>query len=184
MAHISTIGAGLYSDLSVGTAVAPEASLYEVYSSTDWFALFDNTPGPEFERIRNVREFPAMGTPPNIVNVPVYGSKTSQQIQGQADAPNIEISLNYVASEWADGSTLGDMVGDGISRVFRFSLMNNEPAGYTSNPAGLGTTDNSQYFWIGKIEALQVQPQLNDSNTATVTISVQSEFFGAYTNDV
>jgi hypothetical protein len=64
--------------------------------------------------------------------------------------------------------------------------MNSEPTGtgdtkYASTAAGIGTVENSQYYWVGKIEALQVSPQLTDSNTATVTLTLQSEFFGAYT---
>jgi hypothetical protein len=47
--------------------------------------------------------------------------------------------------------------------------------------SGLGTVQNSQYYWIGKMDALQVTPQLTDANTATVTITIQSAFFGAYT---
>ena len=139
-------------------------------------------------RIKNVREFPAMGTPPNVVNVPVYGSATSQQIQGQADAPSMEITLNYVAADWAKEASniLGSMVGDGNQYVFRFSLLNAEPTGagatkYASTAAGLGTVQNSQYYWIGKLEALQVTPQLTDANTATITLTIQSDFFGAYT---
>jgi hypothetical protein len=40
---------------------------------------------------------------------------------------------------------------------------------------------NSQYYWVGKLEALQVTPGLTDATTATITITMQSEFFGAYT---
>jgi hypothetical protein len=130
-----------------------------------------------------------MGTPPNVVNVPVYGAKTSQQIQGQADSPSMEITLNYVASEWAKeaANILGSMVGDSKQRVFRFTLLNAEPTGsgvtkYASTAAGLGSVENSQYYWVGKVEALQVTPQLTDANTATVTITVQSAVYGAYTN--
>jgi hypothetical protein len=129
-----------------------------------------------------------MGTPPNVVNVPVYGSATSQQIQGQADAPSMEITLNYVASEWAKEATniLGSMVGDGKQHVFRFCLLNAKPTGaddaqYASTALGIGTVENSQYYWIGKLEALQVTPQLTDANTATITITIQSAFYGAFT---
>jgi hypothetical protein len=65
-------------------------------------------------------------------------------------------------------------------------LLNAEPTGagatkYASTAAGLGTVQNSQYYWIGKLEALQVTPQLTDANTATITLTIQSDFFGAYT---
>ena len=191
MAHINSIGAGMYSDLAVSTdAVALAAIQPKVNNGTvaaaDFFAAFaatDFTSGTAI-RITNVREFPAMGTPPNVVNVPVYGSATSQQIQGQADAPSMEITLNYIASDWADGTPLGSLVGDGLQHVFRFSLLNSKPdgvEGYASSATGLGDVQNSQYFWVGKVEALQVTPQLTDANTATVTITIQSDFYGAYT---
>lgn len=181
MAHISSIGAGLYSDLAVTTAAF--TGDFETLTETQMKDLFDNSPsGNEYVRITNVREFPAMGTPPNVVNVPVYGQKTSQQIQGQSDAPSMEITLNYIASDWAAGTALGGKVGNGSQYAFRFTLLNAEPTGYNSNAAGLGTAQNSQYYWVGKMEALLVNPQLTDANTATLTISVQSEFRGAYTS--
>lgn len=195
MAHINSIGAGLYSDLSIAVPATPP-TFATLDTAAEFQALFateiDSAGGVKaantFVRVKNVREFPAMGTPPNVVNVPVYGSKTSQQIQGQADSPSIEITLNFVAADWADETTniLGSMVGDGNQYVFRFTLMNAKPTGtgatqYSSTVAGVGTVQNSQYYWVGKLEALQVTPQLTDANTATITITVQSEFFGAYT---
>jgi len=198
MAHISSIGAGVFSDLAVATPATDftTATLAALDTAAEFQALFANEiesvggtkAANTFVRIKNVREFPSMGTPPNVVNVPVYGSKTSQQIQGQADSPTMEITLNFVAAEWAKESAniLGSMVGDGKQYVFRFALMNAQPTGagatkFASTSAGVGTVQNSQYYWVGKLEALQVNPQLTDANTATVTITVQSEFFGAYT---
>ena len=200
MAHISSIGAGMFSDLAVAMPAAElsAAALAALDTATEFQALFateiDTQGGTKaantFVRIKNVREFPSMGTPPNVVNVPTYGSKTSRQIQGQADAPSMEITLNYVPADWAkDGASptlLGSAVGDGIQRVFRFTLMNAAPTAtgataYSSTAGGLGTVQNSQYYWIGKLEALQVNPQLTDANTATITITVQSDFYGAYT---
>jgi hypothetical protein len=198
MAHINSIGAGMFSDLSVATPLAPLsiAALAALDTAVEFQALFateipsigGTAAAGAFVRIRDVREFPAMGTPPNVVNVPTYGSKTSRQIQGQADAPSMELTLNYVPSNWAreSGNLLGNMVGDGVQRVFRFSLLNSEPTAsgataYASTASGLGVVQNSQFYWIGKLEALQVSPQLTDANTATITITIQSDFYGAYT---
>lgn len=141
-----------------------------------------------FVDMSNVREFPPLGTPPNVVNVPNYGSATSRQIQGQADPNSMELTLNYVPADWAAGTLLGDAVGDGKLRVFRFTMLNSEPTGtgatkLASTPTGLGTVENSQWFFIGKLEAQQVTPNLTDANTATVTITLQSAFFGAFTAD-
>jgi hypothetical protein len=199
MAHISSIGAGMFSDLAVAvpaTDLTP-AQFAALDTAAEFQALFateiDSQGGIKaantFARIKNIREFPAMGTPPNVVNVPVYGSSTSQQIQGQSDAPSMEITMSYIPAEWAKDVTniLGSMVGDGKQYVFRFTLMNSQPTGlttatkYASTAPGLGTVQNSQYYWIGKMDALQVTPQLTDANTATVTITIQSAFYGAYT---
>jgi len=193
MAHIDSIGAGIFSDLAIDApATAMSANqMAALDSAADFQALFADEISSQggtkgagtFVRITNVREFPSMGTPPNVVNVPVYGSKTSQQIQGQSDAPSLEITLNFVPAEWADdpANILGSMVGDGKQHVFRFTLLNAKPNGYESDAPGLGTVGNSQYYWVGKVEALQVNPQLTDSNTATLTMTIQSDFFGAYT---
>lgn len=195
MAHITSIGAGMFSDMAVAmpTTQMSSAQLAALDTAAEFQALFaseiESVGGTKatgtFVRVKNVREFPSMGTPPNIVNVPVYGSRTSQQIQGQADAPSIELTVNYVPAEWAAGTLLGDSVGDGKQYVFRFALMNAEPVAYDSDNTtptkGIGSVQNSQYYWVGKIEALQVNPQLTDANTATVTVSIQSEFFGAFT---
>lgn len=193
MAHISSIGAGIFSDLSIA---AP--STVPLFANLDTQSEFDALFATEiasaggikaadtFVRVANVREFPSIGTPANVVNVPVYGQKFSQTIGGQADAPSLEITLNYVATDWAAGTILGDLVGSGNQVVFRFSLLNSEPtlataAKYASTAAGLGSVQNSNYYWIGKMESLLVNPQLTDANTATLTLSIQSKFFGAYT---
>jgi hypothetical protein len=195
MAHISSIGAGMFSDLAVSMPSTPP-----VYDTLDTQVEFDalfateivsagGTPGVgTFVRVRNIREFPQMGTPPQIVNVPTYGQKTSQQIQGQADAPNFELTLNFVPSDWAATTLLGAAVGNGTKYAMRFTLLNTEPSGngvtrYASSNAGVGSADggNSMYYFVGKIEALLSNPQLSDANQATLTISIQSAFYGAYT---
>jgi hypothetical protein len=195
MAHIASIGAGMFSDMAVATPATDftQTTLAALDTAAEFQALFateiqtngGTKAAGSFVRMKNVREFPSMGTPPNIVNVPVYGSKTSQQIQGQSDAPSIELTVNYVPADWASGTILGSMVGDGKQYVFRFALLNAQPLSYASvsgTPAsGIGSVQNSQYYWVGKVEALQVNPQLTDANTATITISIQSQFFGAYT---
>jgi len=195
MAHINSIGAGMFSDLSVAMpSSGPTFSTLD--SAAEFQALFataiDSVGGTKgantFVQIKNVREFPAMGVPPQVVAVPVYGQKSSQQIQGQSDAPSMEITLNFLPSEWAKeaGNLLGNSVGDGNQYVFRFTLMNSEPTGsgatkFASTALGIGTVQNSQYYFIGKIDALLVTPQLSDANTATLTITIQSNVFGAYT---
>jgi hypothetical protein len=205
MPHINSLGAAMYTDLAVATgvitsntAVAATAPVLPAdTSSISGFApLFaDETTAiaGAFRRVKNVRDFPSIGTPANIVNVPTYGSKTSRTIQGQADAPSLEVTINYIPSDWAKGSAsgtvLGNMVGDGVSRVWRFTLLNVDSAGstpgtkYSTDPLGLGTVQNSQFFFYGKLESLLVNPSLTDATTATLAFSLQSEFFGAYTSN-
>ena len=198
MSHIASIGACMFSDLAVATPLADlsAAALAALDTAAKFSALFateiDTVGGTKgtntFTRVKNVREFPAMGAQPNIVNVPVFGAKSSQQILGQSDLPSLEITLNYIPSDWAKEASniLGSMVGDGKQYVFRFTLLNSEPTGsgatkFASTSAGIGTVPNSEYYWIGKLEALQVNPQLTDANTATITLSSQSIIYGAYT---
>ncbi len=208
MAHISSIGAAMFTDLSVitGIVVAGKAEVSPTQpaarDAAGFQALFTtNTATPfatKYAKIGNVREFPAIGAPANIVSVPVYGQKQGQSIGGQSDAPSLEITINFIAAEWAKGTTgtspessIANMVGDGISRVWRFTLMNADTTGsavsvtnqskYDSNVGGLGTTQNSQYYFFGKLESLLVTPSLTDATTATIAISVQSDFYGAYT---
>lgn len=198
MSHITSVGASMFADLAVATPLTDlsAAALAALDTAAKFSALFateiDTVGGTKaantFTRIKNVREFPAIGAQPNIVNVPVYGSKSSQQILGQSDLPSMEITLNYIPADWAKeaGNILGNMVGDGKQYVFRFTLLNSEPTGsgatkYASTAAGIGTVPNSEYYWIGKLEALQVTPQLTDANTATITLSIQSIINGAFT---
>jgi len=183
MAHIDSIGAGIYSDLSVCSGSMPTTK-----NQANYDGLFSDTAfttGDTAWQVSNVREFPSIGTPPNIVNVPNYGQATSSQVQGQSDAPNIELTINYVSADWADGTSLGDLVGDGNVYAFRFALMNADASGGAEYPAssatGIGTVKNTYWYWEGKVEALLINPQLTDANTATLTISVQSDFYGGYT---
>jgi hypothetical protein len=189
MTHIASIGASMFSDMSVCTDVTANTAAIAAPTETLFEACFAST---KYSRIKNVREFPSMGTPANIVNVPVYGQKISSQVQGQADAPTIELTINYIATDWAPASVLGAFVGDQTQRVFRFTLLNELPAGFDSSAATAapsvsigGSTanpvENSSYYFVGKIEALLVNPQLTDATTCTLTISTQSDFYGVFT---
>lgn len=198
MSHVSAISAGIFTDMSVTAPSTPPADFTVLDTNAEFEALFateiQSVGGVKaantYCRIKNVREFPSMGVAPNIVNVPVYGQKTSQQVQGQSDAPTIEVTLNYVPAHWAPGTILGDIYANSTVSVFRFAMMNKEPPGYNSTGSTLlisgdtsdGTvTENSSWYWVGKIEALMVNPQLTDANTATITISLQSKLYGPYT---
>lgn len=181
MAHITSIGAGIYSALAVNTTAITDLSTVDTLA--ELVAKFSTA--NNFKEIKNVREFPQIGTPANIVNVPVYGQKTSSQIQGQADAPTLEMTINYVPSEWDPTVVggLGSLVGDGNVYAFQFSLLNAKPAGLitTAGLTGLGSVANSSFYFVGKIEALLVSPQLTDANQATLTLSILGSFYGPAT---
>jgi hypothetical protein len=196
MAHISTLGAARFTDLSVTTATVTEATFITFDENSDVSSYFDGAPNTgEYQRITNIKEFPAIGIPANVVKVPEYGSKTSKQIQGQADSPTMEITLNYIPSYWADGylggaatvansgspSVAAPQVADGKLRLFRFTLLDKEPAGYNATTNSIATSENSSYYFLGKIEALEVTPSLTDAMTAKLTITVQSSIKGAWT---
>jgi len=208
MAHISSIGAAIYSDLSICMPATDftAANFAAMDTAAEFAALFlaEIEPtgtkvgtyaaptGMSFIRVDNVRSFPPMGTPPNIVKVPNYGQATSSSIQGQSDAPQLEIDLNYVPLDWAKvtGNHLGNAVGNGVQYLFRFSLLQAKPT--TTGPlayatvtpgAGIGSVANSLFYWYGKIEALLVTPSLTDAATAKLSLSIQSSFYGAYTFD-
>ena len=198
MTLIGSIGAGMFSDLSVHTPAteldaADQLELQDVtlleaaYTAlfADEIASAGGTPAAgKFVRIPNVREFPGLGIPPNIVNVPRYGARNTAQIQGQADSPNFEVVLNYVPAEWGSDTLLGARVGDGTVRAFRFMMLNSQPLdGYASLVAEIGQVENAIFYFLGKMEAISYSPQLTDANQATLTISMLSDFFGAFTVD-
>lgn len=198
MAHISNLGAALFTSLSVAVPSTPmtRTQIQALNEAAEFNPLFakeiDSQGGVRgvgtFVQIKNIREFPAIGTAANIVKVPEYGSKTSKQIQGQSDITNMEIKLNYIPADWAKEATniLGSIVGDGNLYVFRETFMNVDSTGsgdtkLASTAAGIGTQENSSYFFVGKLEAIQVTPSLTDTTQATLTLTIQSETYGAFT---
>lgn len=196
-------GTGIANAASISNTDAP--SLFRAPVSVATTTYSELTHAQQFVRITHIKEFPAMGTPANIVKVPVYGKKNSVQIQGQADAPTMELTLNYIPALWADGYVHGGTdtvplkmfpkVGDGNVYLFRFTLMDRKPEGYnalagdTANEGSIAdditdnvsTVENTSYYFLGKIEALEVTPSLTDAITAKLTVAVQSEIYGAFT---
>jgi len=258
MAHISTLGAGVFSDFSIARPATDftATTLATLTTQANWQALFGDTINIQtdvtgvntFVQLPAVREFPSMGIPANIVNVAQYGSRNSKQVNGQPDSPTIEITVNYTSQDWDTSKRLGEILGNGKSYAFRFSLLNQQPVNFSQGTTALNTTatttstaatlsaanasiepgqavaltltpftklgrvfsisttalvldtavsiplnasltftgigevPNSQWFFYGKVEALLINPQLTDANTATLTVSVQSDFYGPYTS--
>mgnify|MGYP001351141489 CR=1 FL=1 len=177
MAHIDSLSSGIFSYLDIFTDSATVTPTAE--TATGYSALFDtnttDVDAADIVRMPSVREFPSIGTPANIVNVPVYGQNTSSQIQGQSDAPTLEVTVNYNAGDMAAFHTL---VGQQV--YFRF-MMCDAAVDLADSNAGANAAKNTSFYFKGKIEAILVNPQLTDATTATVTLSAQSDFFGPAT---
>lgn len=176
MAHISSLGAGIYSYLDIFTGTIPAGTDTAAECAALFVGTVDGTADAAHVRMPSVREFPAIGTPANIVNVPVFGQKTSSQVQGQADAPSLEITVNYVA----DDMTAIHALIDGNPKLFRF-MMAAGPVTQDEGASATLSTENTEFYFIGKIEAILVNPALTDATTATVTLSAQTDFFGPAT---
>jgi len=175
MAHISSLGAGIFTYLDIFAGTIPANTDTAAECAALFVGSTPGTPDATQTRMPSVREFPSIGTPANIVNVPVYGQLTSSQVQGQADAPSLEVTVNYIPSDMTPFHTL-----IGTACVFRFMMT----AASVTEAEGSATTiasENTEFYFLGKIEAILVNPALTDSNTATVTLSAQSDFFGPAT---
>jgi hypothetical protein len=179
MAHISDLRASIYSYLDIHSVLP----LKETVLSEEFAALFvgdasaegDTTGVTALYRVPSVREFPAIGTPANVVNVPVYGQPISSQVQGQADAPSMEITINFNAEDAQEIYLL-----EGKQVTFRF-MMTAGPITELDSFKATIEQPNTEFYFVGRIEAILVNPSLTDATTATVTISIQSDFVGPAT---
>lgn len=142
MAHINNIGASIYTRIdyvpgSISTAdrATPGnlAAKFEATAAADATAA---TTEAAVVAVEGIREFPSLGTPSNIVNVPQYGQSISSQIQGQADAPSLEFTFNYIPTNHYALDTLRKA---GTNLVFRVRLSNTEDGGVQDTPAADAT---------------------------------------------
>jgi len=174
MAHISDLRAGIFTYLDIFTGTVADT----VDTAAEYAGLFVTANASSISRMPSVREFPSIGTPANIVNVPVYGQNTSSQVQGQSDAPTLEVTVNYIPDDMISVHAL-----IGQEAAFRFMMC----AASTELAASLDTANtalsygNTEFYFKGKIEAILVNSALTDATTATVTLSAQSDFFGPAT---
>ena len=163
MALISNIGAGIFTKLKFKAD-----SSYSLPTSDSSHQTFIASGTGDFDgatEITSIREFPSFGKPANIVNVPQYGQSVSSQIQGQADAPTMEYTINYVPSVH---SAIQALVQDGNTYVFQVDVKNAE------------TGDNGAFYVKGSFASFEVTPSLTDSNQATITMSTQGDYKGPF----
>ena len=193
--HQSNISASMFTSLAVSSTALSAANIAALTDAASCHAYFakeiqniGGTPASDsFINIDNIREFPAIGAAANLVKVPAYGHKQTQQISGQTDAPSFEVKLNYVPADWSLTSNLGKRVKDGKVYLLRIAIANVPPTGTdattraASTADGLGTVENTVFYFVGGMANLQVTPQLTDATQATLALTVQSDFMGAYT---
>jgi hypothetical protein len=175
MAFPSTITAAQFSRLLFSTAAVPAAPL----TSTNLSALF--VTAADVHEVPDIRDMPSFGQPANIVKVPVYGQAQTQSVGAQADAPDLELVINYVPSKWDPSGNLRNKVGDGISKVFMFSFLTARPATTLYTVGGLGSAPNANIFFVGRMESLLINPARDDAATANISMSIQSDFYGPTT---
>ena len=167
MAQLQGIGPTLYTTLHYSAA----AFSGDLPAMRDLVTLQGtNGIGTAPAAVPSIREFPSFGTPANIVNVPRYGSTTSLQIQGQADFPSLEFTLNYDPSQHAGIQTL--VGGSDARRLFRITLRNDDSTTF------LAADRYSAFFFVGLISSFEVTPSLTDSVQATLGVALQSDLVG------
>jgi hypothetical protein len=198
MPNITSIGAGMYTSLTylempvvkgpgtagdtIGTGDDPSAWAAEFETiGTPWVA------GANAADFGRIREFPNLGIPANIVNVPQYGQAVSSQIAGQSDAPSMDFTFNYVPSEHA---FIAAMREDGEKRMFRVRLANAKQAEDTTTGVDLPYIDEdgtlrefSDFYFVGSVASFEIVPNLTDSNQLNVTLTIDGEMQGPFSYD-
>jgi len=162
MALISNIGAGIFTRLKYKAD-----SSYTLPTSDSTHQTFIGS-GGDFENaveVTKIREFPSFGKPANIVNVPNFGQSVSGQIQGQADAPTLEFTFNYAPSLHRP---LQALVQEGLTYVSKLDVKNSS------------TGDNAAFYVKGSVASFEVDPNLTDSNQATLTLSTSTDYTGPF----
>jgi hypothetical protein len=194
MAHISSLSAGKFTTLAYRENPANAAAGVITSASTvdDMATYFTTAPSnnllasvegvasatsdqPAPKGVGNVREFPSLGTPANVVNVPVYGQATSSQIAGQSDAPSLDFTVNYIPSEHGALETLRK---NATSLVFRVRISDAELT--LSSGVAVASVQNSfdDFYFLGKIASLEITPGLTDANQATMSLTIEGDFTG------
>jgi hypothetical protein len=207
MPNISSIGAGMYTSLAYSTLPVVEGTAsanteigklddpsiwvdaFESGDTTNGFTVVDTA-----RNIGRIREFPNLGIPANIVNVPQYGQAVSSQIAGQSDAPSMDFTFNYVPTEHA---FIEEMRSSGELFLFRVRLANakqdvSQATIDTGGGVNLPTVDDdgnivesSDFYFFGKVASFEIVPNLTDSNQLNVSMTIDGEMVGpaTYTAD-
>ena len=183
MAHITALTATKFARLDIfrGTNTP-----IDDYTDTELQDLFEDSDGAaktgnalsNLTAVTNIREFPSVGTPANITNVPVYGESISSSVGAQADAPTLEFTINYVPN---DHQRIESLRENATVVIFRIRMTDSAVVGENIN-YGLGNHSlqfNDVYF-RGRIESFEVTPSLSDAMQASFTCSISGAFRGFY----
>lgn len=177
MAHISGITAVRFTSLAISTAEVTSDARQGMIADSE-AALFRTAfaTTSNVSEIGQVREFPNLGTPANIVNVPSYGQSISSQVGGQADAPDLTFTLNYEPSS-AGHAMLNTIRQDGDLVSFRARLTDVENLTLTMGvPAASEAFDDM--YWTGRVISFEIIPGLNDSLQASIAVTIEGDFVG------
>ena len=194
MPNITSIGAGMYTSLAYVDLPVVEGSgsanttIGQGDTVTEWAPEFETgdaangfTAATAARNIGRIREFPNLGIPANIVNVPQYGQAVSSQIAGQSDAPSMDFTFNYVPHEHA---FIEEMRAGGELYLFRVRLANaKQDTDVDKN--NLPTVDDdgnvveaSDFYFFGKVASFEIVPNLTDSNQLNVSMTIDGEMVG------
>lgn len=210
MPNISAIGAGIFTSLAFvdvpvidGDNTVSGTSVGRGSSVSTWAGAFEtrgSVPATADSKVQwtkatadvkafgRIREFPNLGIPANVVNVPQYGQGASSQIAGQSDAPSLDFTFNYVPTEHAFISALREA---GELRLFRIRLSNATqdvdadqivlPWEYTqSDNTGTDMREFSDFYLFGSVASFEIVPNLTDSNQLNVTLTIDGEMAGPH----
>ena len=173
MAHIDSLTAVKYTTLWYSTDDTDRDALNDTDGS-DWSGLF--TSSNSFP-VGNIREFPSLGTPANIVNVPVYGQSVSSQVGGQADAPTLEFTLNYVPTNHA---AVDDLRRNSTAVYWRVRMTDADAGGLDSADAPLSDLGYADIYFRGTVQSFEITPSLSDAMQATFSVSIDGDFAGPF----
>jgi len=190
MAHLTKISAGKFSSLDYCPADAGVTAASNLAAITAQFVTAANqiattisTAGTPIREaiesavlhVGDVREFPSLGTPANVVNVPVYGQATSSQVSGQSDAPSLEFTLNYVG---IDHSAL-EILRKAATRIcFRVRMSDVKMATSTNTPIAFADEEFADFYFFGSIASFEITTGLTDAIQATMSLTVNGDFTG------
>jgi hypothetical protein len=187
MAHITSIGAAKFTTLDYVPNTAQNANstiadIADLFVSNLTAASADSVTAETVEsavvHVGNIREFPSLGTPANVVNVPVYGQATSSQVAGQSDAPTLEFTLNYIP---ADHAAIDTLRKNATRLCFRVRISD---ANITTDSNGVVTATGADkfadFYFFGTVASFEISPSLSDSLQATMALTIEGDFSGPY----